>query len=109
MYQANTFNSTIDRRAIMLRAWEIFREQYNYPRVGFNSIGRKCLGWAIRAAYAEYRRHVALIARAEAQVQAERASIRRELDMIRYLPGHMNASLRRRELETQLDALSAVA
>jgi hypothetical protein len=29
-----------DRRAIMARAWEIFRETYKYPAIKFASIGR---------------------------------------------------------------------
>jgi hypothetical protein len=44
-----------NRKTIMARAWEIFREAYKYPAIKFSSIGWKCFGWALRAAWAEAR------------------------------------------------------
>jgi hypothetical protein len=34
--------SKFDRRALMARAWAIFRETYKYPAIKFSSIGWKC-------------------------------------------------------------------
>ncbi len=45
----------LDRRAVMARAWAIFRETYNYPAIEFSKIGRPCFGWALRKAWAEAR------------------------------------------------------
>jgi hypothetical protein len=39
----------------MRRAWAIFRETYNYPRIKFSDIGRECFVWALRKAWAEVR------------------------------------------------------
>lgn len=51
-----------NRRAIMARAWAIFRETYKYPAIKFSSIGRACFGWALRKAWAEAREAVRLTA-----------------------------------------------
>jgi hypothetical protein len=45
----------IDRRAVMTRAWAIFRQTYCYPQIKFSDIGRKCFGWALRQAWIEAR------------------------------------------------------
>jgi hypothetical protein len=45
----------IDRRAVMARAWEIFRQTYCYPQIKFADIGRKCFGWALKRAWNEAR------------------------------------------------------
>ena len=39
--------SKFNRKAIMARAWTIFRETYKYPAIKFSSIGWKCFGWAL--------------------------------------------------------------
>jgi hypothetical protein len=39
----------------MRRAWAIFRRTYNYPRIKFSDIGRKCFAWALRQAWVEAR------------------------------------------------------
>ena len=44
-----------NRKAIMARAWAIFRETYKYPAIKFSGIGWKCFGWALRTAWAEAR------------------------------------------------------
>lgn len=43
------------RKGIMKRAWEIFREHYNYPSVPFKAIGRACFSWSMKLAWAEAR------------------------------------------------------
>ena len=45
----------IDRRAVMTRAWAIFRHTYRYPQIKFADIGRKCFAWALRQAWVEAR------------------------------------------------------
>jgi hypothetical protein len=45
----------IDRKAVMTRAWAIFRQTYHYPQIKFSSIGRSCFAWALRQAWAEAR------------------------------------------------------
>lgn len=54
----------IDRAALMRRAWEIFRQTYNYPRINFSDIGRKCFAWALRKAWVEAREAARLAAMA---------------------------------------------
>jgi uncharacterized iron-regulated protein len=47
--------SNADRKAVMTRAWAIFRRTYSYPQIKFASIGRRCFASCLRAAWAEYR------------------------------------------------------
>ncbi len=61
----------IDRRAVMARAWEIFRQTYCHPRIKFADIGRKCFGWALRQAWNEAR-EAARLAAIPAAAKAER-------------------------------------
>ncbi len=61
----------IDRRAVMARAWEIFRQIYCYPRIKFADIGRKCFGWALKEAWREAR-EAARFSTIPAAVKAER-------------------------------------
>ena len=46
----------------MRRAWAIFRRTYNFPRIKFNDIGRKCFAWALRQAWVETREAARLAA-----------------------------------------------
>lgn len=55
----------------MRRAWAIFRRTYNFPRIKFNDIGRKCFAWALRQAWVEAREAARLAALSPA-VKAER-------------------------------------
>ncbi|KQO49959.1 hypothetical protein ASF08_22755 [Methylobacterium sp. Leaf85] len=48
------------RRGVLARAWAIFRESYNYPRVPFLSLGWGCFTWALKKAWAEARETVRL-------------------------------------------------
>ena len=62
---ANAADTTIPstlRRKVMARAWEIFRVTYNYPRIPFRSIGRRCFASCLRRAWAEARETVRLAA-----------------------------------------------
>jgi len=55
----------------MRRAWAIFRQTYNYPRIKFSDIGRKCFAWALRQAWVEAREAARLAALSPA-IKAER-------------------------------------
>jgi hypothetical protein len=46
----------------MRRAWVIFRQTYNFPRIKFSDIGRKCFAWALRQAWVEAREAARLAA-----------------------------------------------
>jgi hypothetical protein len=52
----------IDRKFVMTRAWVIFRRTYNFPRIKFSDIGRKCFAWALRQAWVEAREGARLAA-----------------------------------------------
>ncbi len=80
---AATRTATIDRRAVMVRAWAIFGETYLFPRIKFSKIGRKCFGSCLRRAWAEVRKAAA----AAAQSQEARAARIVELqDTVRFAP-----------------------
>jgi hypothetical protein len=61
----------IDRKFVMVRAWEIFRQTYRYPQIKFSDIGRKCFGWALRQAWMEARERARVTAMTPA-AKAER-------------------------------------
>ncbi|MHC1998856.1 hypothetical protein ACYQR9_00105 (plasmid) [Methylobacterium sp. CM6241] len=48
------------RRGVLARAWVIFRESHNYPRVPFRSLGWGCFTWALKRAWSEARETVRL-------------------------------------------------
>jgi hypothetical protein len=73
----------LDRGAIMTRAWAIFRQTYCYPRIKFSSIGRKCFGSCLRAAWAEARKATNVAAMPAA---AKAARIVELTDTIRFAP-----------------------
>jgi len=68
----------INRSAVMIRAWAIFRQTYLYPRIKFSAIGRKCFAWALRQAWAEIREASRTKAMAPA-VKAERIEVLQSL------------------------------
>src|ERR1700761_1160734 len=63
--------SKIDRRAVMARAWVIFRQTYRYPQIKFIDIGRRCFGWALKRAWADAR-EAARVAATPQGAKAER-------------------------------------
>jgi hypothetical protein len=48
---AADMTTTEARRAVMVAAWEIFRQTYKYPAIPFASIGRPCFAWALKEAH----------------------------------------------------------
>ena len=73
----------LHRRAIMARAWAMFRQTYCYPRIKFASIGWKCFASCLRAAWAEARKAMQIVATAPA---AKAARIVELTDTIRFAP-----------------------
>lgn len=61
----------VDRRAVMTRAWAIFRKTYRYPQIKFSDIGRPCFAWSLKKAWAEAREAARAAALAPA-VKADR-------------------------------------
>lgn len=73
-----------NRKAIMARAWTIFRETYKYPAIKFSSIGWKCFGWALRTAWAEAREAAHLAAIPTADKAARIAVLNRTIELASY-------------------------
>ncbi len=61
----------IDRKAVMTRAWDVFRQTYRYPQIKFSDIGRPCFAWALKQAWAEAR-EAARVAAIPSDVRADR-------------------------------------
>ncbi|CAH1661643.1 conserved hypothetical protein [Hyphomicrobiales bacterium] len=106
---ANRVHSTpLDRAAIMRAAWAIFRESYNYPRIPFASIGRKCFAWALREAWRRGR-EAARTALLKPEVRkAEVIRLHREIEVLDFADCFTAADNRRREvLRSELLLLAA--
>lgn len=61
----------IDRKALISRAWAIFRQTYKFPQIKFSAIGRDCFAWALKQAWVEARR-AARVAALSSTDKAER-------------------------------------
>lgn len=68
----------------MARAWEIFREAYNYPRIKFARIGRHCFASCLRRAWAEYRRARASVAIPAKAKRARVKVLQRQIALAQY-------------------------
>lgn len=98
---------SINRKAIMTRAWEIFRATYRYPSIPFASIGRGCFAWALRKAWAEAR-DTARIAAIPAAVRAERvAALEGESELLTYADSFRYVTARRAQIAAELGRLAA--
>ncbi|EAQ36938.1 hypothetical protein NB311A_07308 [Nitrobacter sp. Nb-311A] len=73
-----------NRKAIMARAWAIFRETYKYPAIKFSSIGWKCFGWALKQAWAEAREVARLAAMPTVDKAARIAVLNRTIELASY-------------------------
>ena len=99
--------STTDRKAVMTRAWVIFRQTYNYPAVRFRSIGRPCFAWALKEAWRQAR-EAARIAAIPPEVKAARSTeLQRTLALLPYRADYRRAASIRVEIETELTKLAA--
>ena len=99
--------NTINRAAVMRRAWAIFRETYQYPSIPFKSIGRKCFAWAMKQAWAEVKeaaRVAAIPADAKAaRIETLQAAIEREY----FNEQWQSASFRIESMRAEIRQLSA--
>lgn len=81
-----------NRKTIMARAWQIFRETYKYPAIKFASIGRACFGWALRKAWVEARKVARLAAIPATDKAARIAVLNRTIELARYRESWPQAS-----------------
>jgi hypothetical protein len=96
-----------DRKAIMVRAWAIFRDTYKYPAIKFSSIGRACFGWALRKAWAEAR-ETTRIANIPAEQKAARiAVLNRTIELASYSESWPQASREISAARAEIARLSA--
>jgi len=98
-----------DRKAILVRAWAIFRETYHYPSVPFLSIGRPCFAWALRQAWAETKEAARLAAIPANARNARCAVLRDQIEHTRYMANWSEATARAARLSRELTALQSVA
>jgi hypothetical protein len=77
----------VDRKFVMSRAWEIFRQTYRYPQIKFSDIGRKCFAWALRQAWIEARER----ARVTAMTPAAKAERIETLQALIYRAGYIDS------------------
>jgi hypothetical protein len=98
--------SKFDRKAIMARAWTIFRETYKYPAIKFSSIGWKCFGWALRKAWAETREATRLAAMSAAGKTARIAVLTRTIELASYSESWPEASREIRAARAEIILLS---
>lgn len=97
----------MNRQAIMLRAWAIFRETYRYPAIPFKSIGRQCFTWALKEAWRQAREAMR-IAAIPADVKSARAgALRNEMSLLTYREDYRAAQARRSEIQNELAQLAA--
>ena len=98
-----------DRKAILVRAWAIFRETYHYPSVPFLSIGRPCFAWALRQAWAEAKEAARLMT-IPAEVRGARCVVLRDqIEHTRYMANWSEATAKAARLSRELAALQSIA
>lgn len=102
-----TAAGAIDRRAVMCRAWDLMRRVYQFGQLRFSSIGRQCLGWCVRKAWAEARDEISRWSIPAAEKAARIADLRRELSSLVYIDDWRHADRRRREIEEDILWLAA--
>lgn len=76
--------NTSPAKAVMCRAWGIFRLTYSYPQIKFASIGRRCFASCLRAAWAEYRQALAAAAIPAKAKHARIKALQRQLSLAQY-------------------------
>lgn len=100
----------MNRKAIMQRAWAIFRMNYCYTGKGgtpFNAIGRHCFAAALRAAWKEHRDAQA-IAAIPADVKASRIeTLRSQLEDLEWMDNWRQAQALRVSIEAEISRLAA--
>ena len=101
---------SMNRKAIMSRAWAIFGESYGYRGKGgtpFKAIGRRCFAAALRAAWKEHRDAQALAA-IPADVKAARIeSLQAQLADLQWMDNWRQAQALRFSIEAEISRLAA--
>ena len=92
---------------IMSRAWAIFREAYHYPSIPFSSIGRKCFAGTLRKAWHEARCAAELMAAPVEMLESRAASLRSEIDGLKYRGWGSNIERLERDLRSMLSPIEA--
>ncbi len=102
-----TTAGVVDRRAVMCRAWELMRTFYHLGELPFSSIGRQCLGWCLRKAWAEARGEIRRRSIPAAERAERIADLENELSFLVYIDDWRHADRRRREIEESIRWLAA--
>lgn len=98
---------TVDRSAVMRRAWNLMKITYSFGRIPFRSIGRRCFGSCLRLAWAEARQEMARLATPAAMLAERIANLQAELSSLAYLDDWSRFAIRDREIRNELDRLAA--
>lgn len=97
----------VNRRAIMQRAWAIFRSTYHYPAIPFASIGAECFASSLRRAWHEAK-EAARIAAIPVPVKAERVvALREMIEGLTYSDDYQRACVTRKCAEKEIASLAA--
>lgn len=98
---------SIDRRSVLLRAWEIFRELWAGSGNPWATFGRFRFAAALRQAWAE-RRQAAAFAAIPADMRAERiAALKRERAYLPYADAYRRSAARTTAIDAELRLLAA--
>jgi hypothetical protein len=97
----------MNKRQIMLAAWELFREKYHYPTTSFKSIGRACFGWCLSEAYRRAREAARIAAIPVEIKQARVADLHRARELAAFMANYRQAQGRIAEIDRELSALVA--
>ena len=97
----------INRRQVMQTAWNLFRKHYNFPRLPFKSIGRKCFAWCVGEAWRVEKIAAQKAAMSVAQIQARIAALSDELTLAQYRRWTPEASSTSRDIQIELNELAA--
>ena len=102
-----TSAGTVDRSAVMRRAWGLMRVSYGFGHVRFASIGRACFAWCLRMAWAEARDE---IRRRAIPIEAKAgriAELRDDLARLAYIDDWRHVDRRTSEIEDEIRRLAA--
>lgn len=95
------------KAVIMRRAWAIFRQTYNFPRISFRSIGRRCFASCLRRAWDEAKRGAATATRSASELRNRAEDIRRQIADLTFAPFGIDAGRERDRLNALLAPLTA--
>lgn len=92
-----------DRRAIMTRAWQIMRDSFTFDgRFVFGANGRRDFAEALRDAWHEARSAAGQLSPAEIALDERTATIRAEIEALRYKTGRYDVAGMQSRLQAEL-------